>query len=105
MSGGKTPRLIVAHDGEEVLSTLNGDAQAFQSLKQAGAWDSIKSNMYTGGSVGRTLQSYDSNSDSAEATSSSGTFITNVFVTGATDEQSFRENRSRVALTTKRRFS
>jgi hypothetical protein len=99
---GKTPRLIVAHDGEEILSTLNGDAQSFRSLKQSGAWDGIKNNRYaTGGTIGGLR----GDSGMGGGGASGGASVTNVFVTGATDEKSFRDNRSRVALTAKRRYN
>jgi hypothetical protein len=98
LSGGKTPRLIVGHDGEEVLSTLNQDAQTFRSLKQSGAWDSLKRNTYaTGGTIGHSRTANGSNVSQNSST-------TNVFLSGITSEQSFRENRSRVAMTAKRRY-
>lgn len=41
-SGGKKPLLAVVHEGEAILSTLNGDAQKFQALKKIGAWDQLQ---------------------------------------------------------------
>jgi hypothetical protein len=57
MSRGRKAIPIVAHEGEEVLSTLNNDAQFFRSLKKTGAWESLKdgkgaNNYYNGGTVG-----------------------------------------------------
>jgi tape measure domain-containing protein len=50
---GKKPVLAVLHENEEVLSTLNGDAQAFRAIQDAGIWASIKNHtMYAGGTVG-----------------------------------------------------
>jgi hypothetical protein len=54
---GKQPRLVVAHDGEQVLSTLNGDAQLWRALKRTGRWDELKTptripSYATGGTVG-----------------------------------------------------
>lgn len=39
--GGK-PQVIVASEGEEVLSTDNGDAAFFRKLRQSGMWDRLK---------------------------------------------------------------
>lgn len=58
MSRGRKAIPIVAHEGEEVLSTLNNDAQFFRKLKKTGAWESLKDgkgvggNYYNGGTVG-----------------------------------------------------
>jgi len=50
---GKEPILGVLHKGEEVLSTLNGDAAAFRSIQKSGVWDTMKNNMFAlGGTVG-----------------------------------------------------
>lgn len=41
-AGGK-PQVIVASENEEILSTENGDAQAFRDFKQSGVWAKMKS--------------------------------------------------------------
>lgn len=55
-ASGKNPRMVVAHDGEQILTTLNGDAALWRALKRSGQWDELKSqpikNYYNGGSVG-----------------------------------------------------
>jgi len=67
---GKQPVLSVLHAGEQVLSTLNGDAQFFRTLQQQGSWDALKNSYAFGGSVGgdsRILNqgnSFNSNSNS-----------------------------------------
>lgn len=47
---------IVAHKGEQVLTTKNKDAQFYRSLKQSGIWDEMKTNSVAnfanGGTVG-----------------------------------------------------
>ena len=40
---GNGARAIVAHIGEEVLSTRNGDAQAFRRMQSSGEWQKMKS--------------------------------------------------------------
>jgi tape measure domain-containing protein len=38
---GKQPYLAVLHQGEAVLSTLNGDAQRYRALKASGVWSQV----------------------------------------------------------------
>jgi tape measure domain-containing protein len=65
---GKKPQLIVAHEGEQVLSTRNGDAEAFRAMQSNGVWGAMKNQMfYDGGQVGGSgatpLSSYFSNNN------------------------------------------
>ena len=39
--GGK-PQVVVASEGEEILSNANGDAETFRTIKDKGYWDKIK---------------------------------------------------------------
>jgi tape measure domain-containing protein len=41
---GKRPFLAALHEGEEVMSTKNGDADTIRRLKNSGAWSLIKQN-------------------------------------------------------------
>jgi hypothetical protein len=57
---GKEPVLSVLHQGEEVLSTLNQDAQFYRALKRSGQWNELKTgsgvqSFATGGTV-RSVQ-------------------------------------------------
>jgi hypothetical protein len=52
---GKAPQLAVVHEGEEILTTMNEDAQTFRTLQKSGAWDLIKggaNNYAYGGTIG-----------------------------------------------------
>jgi hypothetical protein len=42
LQSGKSPLLAVLHQGEAVLSTLNGDAQLYRALKRSGDWEQFK---------------------------------------------------------------
>lgn len=57
---GKGAIPIVAHKGEEILSTRNNDAQFQQALKRSGDWDRMKSvsGFAKGGTVGGSSNSY-----------------------------------------------
>lgn len=55
---GKGAQIIVAHKGEEILTTRNGDAQFLRSLKKSGRWQDMKNsaniaNYSNGGTVGK----------------------------------------------------
>ena len=39
---GRKPYLAALHEGEAVLSTLNGDSALYRSLKRSGTWDELK---------------------------------------------------------------
>jgi tape measure domain-containing protein len=63
----KEPVLAVLHQGEEVLSTLNQDAQFYRRLKRSGQWDELKTgsgiqSFATGGTV-RSVQVESSSSN------------------------------------------
>lgn len=53
---------IVAHVGEQVLSTRNGDAQAFRRLDRAGQWDNVKR-----GNMGPTTENFNFNISTYDA--------------------------------------
>jgi tape measure domain-containing protein len=94
---GKQPRLVVAHDGEQVLSTLNGDAQLWRALKRTGRWDELKTptripGYATGGSVG-----YSGGSSGGRPMGNTLVINQNYKIT-TPDADSFRKSKAQMAI-------
>ena len=93
---GKAPRLIVAHDGEQVLSTLNGDAQLWRALKRTGRWDDLKSPRINAFAFGGTVGAMPTQGGAGQG---SNTIIVNQNYRITTpDADSFRKSRSQMAV-------
>ena len=96
---GKQPRLVVAHDGEQVLSTLNGDAQLWRALKRTGRWDELKAPpripaYANGGSVG-----YSGGGSSGSRPMGGNTLVINQnYKITTPDADSFRKSKSQMAI-------
>jgi tape measure domain-containing protein len=91
MSGGKQPRLIVAHAGEQVLTTKNKDAEAFRAMQASGVWDAMKSvsGYANGGTVGSKVSQARSGlagilTNNNQKTTSNMTTVFNIQATEAT---------------------
>jgi tape measure domain-containing protein len=105
LSGGKKPQLIMAHVGEEVLSTRNGDAQLWRKMKETGAYDLIKErrgNMASGGTVGgnatTTAQSMVYSKYPQKSSGSGGTTFNDysVKIDRVNDYESFRRSKTQI---------
>jgi tape measure domain-containing protein len=106
---GKKAIPIVAHEGEEVLSTLNKDAQYFRMLQSTGQWDAMKegkSNFYSGGTVGKASSaSYNPAPRQAQGNSGgSGTTIHTNFNIQTKNVNEFYRSQDQVAASTKQRL-
>jgi tape measure domain-containing protein len=101
---GQQPQLVVAHRGEEILTTLNQDAQFYRALKRSGQWDELKAGngipaYARGGTVG---------TDAATAIGSPprsrAPIVQNItFVIQANDPNSFRATESQIRERMERR--
>ena len=100
---GKQPELVVAHRGEEILTTLNKDAQFWRALKRSGQWDELKTNggmpAYAyGGTVGGSSGSTVTMSRTRSPIVNNTTFVIN-----ANDPNSFRSTESQIKERMERR--
>jgi len=98
MAGGNNPQLVVASEGEEILSAHTKDAQLYRMLKESGQWSRMKNgdvaNFVKGGTVGgNSLSSMYNNMGSTNNNTNS----TNVnIVVNAKDANSFNQSKSQI---------
>jgi hypothetical protein len=86
--------VVVAHEGERMLSAKTGDAQAFARLEQSGAWAEIRKGRGTyamGGIVGGV-----SSGASRKMSSGTSNSTISVQVYGATDVDSFKRSEAQI---------
>jgi hypothetical protein len=95
---GAGARVIVAHEGERLLSAKTGDAQAFAAFEKSGAWDLLKkgrASFSSGGTVGTlTSSSLAKKQISPPQTSTPQTL--NLTMHGVKDYDSFRKSQSQI---------
>lgn len=104
LSGGKQPVPIMAHKGEQILSTLNGDAQFFRKLQANGSWDDLKNggmaNFANGGTVGGANYAYGGTVNRGMSSNQSNTNVNTYVTVHAKDVNSFYRSKSQVAANT-----
>jgi tape measure domain-containing protein len=110
LSGGKKPVLIMAHEGEEVLSTRNGDADLWRSLKQTGALEMLregKANRAYGGTAGSqgSVNAIKSFRKQPVQQSGGNKYDYSTHVYGAKDYESFRRSSTQLSGQSRRRNS
>ena len=97
------PQLVVAHKGEEILTTLNQDAQFWRSLKRSGQWDELKTNGMPSYAYGGTIGGSSSGSTTAMTRTRSPIVQNTTFVIQANDPNAFRSTESQVRERMERR--
>lgn len=107
---GKKPIPIIAHEGEEILTTLNGDAQFFKKLQVSGAWDSLKKQgriegFATGGTVGSPWISTGSSTIGQNNNFNKNIMVNTNYNIKATDVNSFQRSKSQLEYRTNARLN
>lgn len=103
---GHGARAIVAHDGEQILTDRNGDAQFFRFLERTGKWQKLKlnrpqrnydvSHFNNGGPVGNGNQIRGNAGNGSGSTYITNNHTTNIEVKSP-DANSFRKSRNQIA--------
>ena len=87
---GKSPFLAVLHEGEAVLSTLNGDAQLWRALKANGDWNHLKADNPKNFAFGSDVK------PTRTTTVKSGDNVQISMVVNASNADSFRKSERRI---------
>lgn len=97
------PQLVVAHKGEEILTTLNQDAQFWRALKRSGQWDELKANGMPAYAYGGTVGGVPNGSTATMTRTRSPIVQNTTFVIQANDPNAFRSTETQIRERMERR--